>query len=218
MVVVEVRTIVEMKGDVREGSGVVGKDVVSRGSVGRGGSDVVEGSVDNVNKGIVNNNNVNKGIVNNNETAVVEGSGGDVADLADLAPSAGHKFTKNYKGDKNYVPGREFYDGMDLVTLEKAEKAKLLAQINNCKLKVERSMVSLFGSVDAMDMFVEPGSRKVRYIFGCPIEGCDFRGNNLSRHLSGKRHGWSTEKAKLTHSYRVRLFNYVTKVDKNGVS
>ena len=38
-----------------EGSGVVGKDVVSRGSVGRGGSDVVEGSVDNVNN---NNNNI----------------------------------------------------------------------------------------------------------------------------------------------------------------
>ena len=144
----------------------------------------------------------------------MEGSGGDVADLA---PSVGHKFTKHYKGDKNYVPGREFYDGMDLVTLHKAEKIKLLAQINNCKKKVERSMVSMFGSVDAMDMFVEPGSRKVRYIFDCPIEGCDFRGNNLSRHLSGKRHGWSAEKAKLTHSYRVRLFNYVTKVDKNGV-
>ena len=95
-------------------------------------------------------------------------------------------------------------------------KKKLI--INNCKKKVERSMVSMFGSVEAMDMFVEPGSRKVRYIFECPIEGCDFRGNNLSRHLSGKRHGWSAEKAKLTHSYRVRLFNYVTKVDKNRVS
>ena len=29
-----------------------------------------------------------------------------------LAPG-GHKFTQNYKGDKNYVPGRDFYDGMD---------------------------------------------------------------------------------------------------------
>ena len=157
---------------------------MSRGSCGRGGS----GSVD---KGeIVSSETVNKSEIVN-KVDLVEGSV-VCGDAVDVAPG-GHKFTKNYKGDKNYVPGREFYEGMDLVTLDKLEKIKLKSHIENCKRKIERSMVSMFGSVEAMDMFIEHGTGKVRYTFECPIEGCDFRGNNLSRHLSAKRHVWSVQ-------------------------
>ena len=145
-----------------------------------------------VNKGV---DNADKAIENKGEMAdlvrpVLEGSGSVVGgDGVDLAPG-GHKFTKNYKGDKKYVPGRDFYGGMDLVTnLDKLEKIKLKSHIDNCKRKIERSMVSMFRSLEAMDMFVEPGSLKVRYTFECPIEGGDFRGNSLSTHLSGMRHG-----------------------------
>ena len=34
----------------------------------------------------------------------------------------------------------------------------------------------MFGSVEAMDMFIEPGTGKVRYTFECPIEGATFVG------------------------------------------
>ena len=169
--------------DSGDESGVGGEGVVvSRGSGGRGvdKGEIVNSSVDkgeivnsvnkceSVNKIIVNKGIVNKEIVN--EGDVVEGSvvGGDAIDLA----PGGHKFTQNYKGDKMYIPGRDFYDGMDVVKLDKLEKIKLSSHIENCKRKIQRSLGSMFGSVNSMDMYVEPGTEKVRYTFRCPIEVC----------------------------------------------
>ena len=59
-----------------------------------------------------------------------------------------------------------------LLREDNLEKIKLRSHIENCKRKIERSLGSMFGSVDSMDMYIEPGTGKVRYTFRCPIEVC----------------------------------------------
>ena len=52
------------------------------------------------------------------------------------------------------------------------------------------------------------------YKWECPVDGCIWKGAQMSRHLMSKKHGWEEGTASLTQSFRTRMFNYLTKIDK----
>ena len=96
------------------------------------------------------------------------------------------------------------------------EKGKLRRRIERAKKEIEKKLVLYLGGSKAVEVQIK-NNRGVRYNFTCPVQDCFFEEKQLSRHFRSKYHGWSESKASLTESFRVRYFNYLTKVEKNKV-
>ena len=124
-------------------------------------------------------------------------------------------FDDFYRGMIRYHPGLKFNSNIHKCTnMSEDEKNILLKLIEQRKKQIEFELKQAFGSVDAVKVF--DSGEKIRYKLKCPVEGCPVQSFDIKKHLVRGKHSWSLEKAKLSCSYRVRRYNYITKLSKRG--
>ena len=119
-------------------------------------------------------------------------------------------FYKFYDGDSNYYPGVElnykFSAQASADEIQELEKY-LEERISN----ITQNLKDEFGSSYSVQ-FRESNGKK-QYVFVCPE--CKKETKNLKRHLQSKVHSLSNNEATCEHSYRVRTFNYITKISQD---
>ena len=125
-------------------------------------------------------------------------------------------FADHYVGAQHYYPSRQFQPGLDKVEGLDTEQMKVFKKdLEQRKRNIVNGLRKELGSTDAVKCIFDEKNKKVRYILKCPVKGCEITTREMQRHLSG-RHEWDREKAKLTCSYRTRIYNHITRVVKDG--
>ena len=95
----------------------------------------------------------------------------------------------NYRGSPHYYPGKPFEDGIDGLTLDDEEKARLRHQVDRIKLGIEQKLSQTFGSMEMVDCFIDAKHGNIRYLVTCPA-GCGYKNRDLARHLQTKMYGY----------------------------
>ena len=117
------------------------------------------------------------------------------------------QFNQFYKGDINYYPGTRL-DYKFLFETPSSSIRLLESHLKQRIANIEKNLIQEFGSLNTVQFKVLSGKR--RYLFKCPE--CVEETFDLKRHLKTKKHDWSNEEATFEHSYRVRIFNFLTKI------